>query len=217
MREKDEEIQEIDRRREEVKVDLGRKIACLDKKSKEKEESQRPISYGILERQLLDDLQSDFKQTKEKNVGSEKVLRDKKERMDAYLRETVEEYDDIKEKKSQQIGGLETELNDIEREIKAYEEEVAILRRQQEKEEAIERKIGKKREVYELDKARIDSIVHAIQNSWKSYQYKLKAIKKKSRKQVGTTNNRNIGNTRSGNTNAIVLNNRTTNNRPDNR
>ena len=60
----------------------------------------------------------------------------------------------------------------IEKEIKDYQESLAILKAEEEKEKEIAKKIAKKKELHDTEKDRINNIVQAIQNAWKVYKSK---------------------------------------------
>jgi len=72
----------------------------------------------------------------------------------------------------------------IEKEIKDYQESLAILKAEEEKEKEIAKKIAQKKELHDTEKDRINNIVQAIQNAWKVYKIKAKPGKKKKGKKA---------------------------------
>jgi len=179
--EKDEELNKLKYQIEEIEMNKNKKMADLQSESA-KDHAAMKKSFEDKDAQLrkqLKALEDDLKDVRAKNKAEEYSLREKKGRDEGFLKEIIDQYDDMMENKEQEINGLETDLQKIEKEIRDYQENIAILKAEEEKEKQIEKKIAQKRELHETEADRINNIVLAIQNAWKNYKVKAKPSKKK--------------------------------------
>jgi len=179
--EKDEELNKLKAQIEEIEMNKNKKMADLQSESS-KDHAAMKKSFEEKDAQLkkqLKALEDDLKDVRAKNKAEEYSLREKKGRDEGFLKEIIDQYDDMMEHKEQEINELETDLQKIEKEMKDYQENIAILKSEEEKEQQIEKKIAQKRELHETENDRINNIVLAIQNAWKNYKVKAKPSKKK--------------------------------------
>jgi len=153
----------------------------LETESKKDQEAMKK-NFDEKESQLLKQLkilEDDLKDLRAKNKAEEGQLRDKNNRGEDFLKEIISGYDDMMENKEKEIIDLETEVQKIEKEIKDYQEGLAMLKNEEQKEREIEKKILEKREYHETESDKVNKIAQAIQNAWKLYKVKAKPGKKK--------------------------------------
>jgi len=179
--EKDEELSKLRAQIEEIEMDKNKQMSDLESESKKDQEAMAKNfddKKNYLEKQLQA-LETELKELRAKNKAEEHALREKKERDESYVKQLVDEYDQMMGDYEQRIGDLETELQDIDKETRDYEESLAILKKEEEKEKAIDKKIEKKKELHATEQDRINKIVQSIQDAWKLYKVKAKTVKKK--------------------------------------
>lgn len=179
--EKDEELAKLRAQIEEIEMDKNKRMHDLDSESKKDQEAMSKNfddRKTHLEKQLQA-LENELKELRAKNKAEEHALRDKKARDEGFLKEIIEQYDEMMETKEKEIDDLETDLQKIQKEISDYQEGLGILKKEEEKEREIARKIETKRELHETEQDRINKIVQAIQDAWKLYKVKAKTVKKK--------------------------------------
>jgi len=184
--EKDEELNKLKNQIDEIGANKEKKMKELEQESKRDQDTMKKNfeeKEATLKKQLQS-LQDDLKDLRKKNKDEETALRGKLQREEAGLRDAMEQYDTLMGIKEDEIRELETDLMKIEKEIKDYEESLAILKAEEEKEKEIAKKIAKKKELHDTEQDRINNIVQAIQNAWKVYKIKAKPGKKKKAKKA---------------------------------
>jgi len=180
--EKDEELNKLKAQIEEIEMNKKRRIEDIQSESS-KDHAAMKKSFEEKDAQLkkqLKALEDDLKEVRAKNKAEENTLRANNRRDQGNLEEIINnQYDVMMDKNEQELNELETDLQKIEKEIKDYQENIAILKSEEEKEKQIEKKIAQKRELHATEKDRINNIVAAIQHAWNNYKTKAKPSKKK--------------------------------------
>ena len=211
IKEKDEELAKLKHQIDDIEANKKKKMTDLEGDSKKEQDAMKK-AFEEKEAQLMKQLkvlEDDLKELRAKNKAEENSLRDKNLRGEDYLKEIINNYDEMledseydaiqdgvapenrrPESKEQEIMRLETELQKIEKEIRDYQENLTSLKAEEEKEKEIEKKIAAKREYHESEHERINKIVQAIQDAWKAYKIKAKPKKKKKGKKDGKNSKR---------------------------
>jgi len=179
--EKNEELNKLKAEIQEIK----------NKKKKEQDDSTLK-SKGIIDAnnkvykdketkaaEKLKALKEQLEEVKKKNKSEEENLKKKKQQREAGLKEAVESYDFVMDRKAVEKKEIEGEFERIKGELKDLKEYFKKSDEEKQKDAEIIEKIQIKKDLLETDDQRINQIVFSIQSAWRTAKAAKGGSKKK--------------------------------------